>query len=690
MRPAAIIARCLGAVLAAWLGGGSVCAQEVRRVTARGVAVEMRGVGEAAAPAAVQVVEDQLGLAGDSTVSAPLADDLAFFLQVRYFQLGHAEAQVEWTVVGGTIRLTVTEGLRLVVGPITFSGTGSLPTKELAAYLTRPTREREGALVRTLPFVEADLRAGVDLAVRHLQALGYLEAAAAEPVFTPAGAGGAMAVEVVITLGTQSVFGEVTMGGETAAVGADLRAAAAALTGMPFNEVTLETARAAVEGGLQQRGFFAAEVTAVAGVPVLRPAAAGGASLAVTFTVVPGRRHRVQNVQVADGLSRGAARVARSVFSAATAQTYAPEAIDLLHRRALDTGLFSRLEVEPVVAADGVLDLRVSGEGAKPKTLGFYGGYETLLGPILGLEARHVNYLDTGNAIALRAEVRGTGGEGSLLWSDPAIFGSRWALGSGVSWETFTFHDYDRQTAAWRSTLTRRLTRRITADAFTAFTYNMTDTSVLTPEELGPGKYGTGTGGLRLTLDYRDHPLLARDGWLAGLSVEGGAIEGDGAFSFVRSELNAGWYQPLTDRWRFSLGARARVILTTAEVSEFPIDLRIFNGGATSVRSFAERELGPMSADGDTPLGGLASGVVSAEMSWEVLRNLELAAFADTGSLGEDSSTFLSFDDLRYGVGVGLRYRLPVGPLRVDYGVNPDRRDGEAFGALHVTFGFAF
>jgi outer membrane translocation and assembly module TamA len=39
---------------------------------------------------------------------------------------------------------------------------------------------------------------------------------------------------------------------------------------------------------------------------------------------------------------------------------------------------------------------------------------------------------------------------------------------------------------------------------------------------------------------------------------------------------------------------------------------------------------------------------------------------------------------------LGLRYRLPVGPLRVDYGVNPDRRDGEAAGALHVTFGFAF
>lgn len=687
MKPGAAIIRCLAATAAIWLAGG-VSGQEPRRVTARAVTVEMHGVGEAVAAEAVRVVEDQLALAGDATVSPPLADDLAFFVQGRYLQLGHAEAHVEWSVTGGTIVLTVAEGPRLAIGSITFTGAESLPTGEFEAYLTRPTREREGRTMRTLPFVEADVSAGVALVVRHLQAQGFLEATAAEPVLTPAPAGGAMDIVVALTPGPLSVFGEVALTGETAAVGADLRAKATALTSQPFNEVTLEAARAAVTGGLQEKGYFAAEVTVALGEPA--SSAGAGTRVPVSLTVVPGVLYTVQAVEVDAALSRGAARVARSVFSAATAQTYAPDAIDLLHRRALDTGLFSRLEVDPVVTADGVLDLRVSGEETKPKTLGVYGGFESLLGPILGVEARHANYLDTGNAVALRAEFRGTGGEGGLQWTDPAIFGSRWSLGTGLFWETFTFHDYDRQTAAWRSTLTRRLTRRITAEGTAAASYNTMDTSVLTPEELGPAEYTTGSSGLRLTWDYRDHPLLARDGWLAGISAEGGVIDGDDSTSFVRAELNAAWYQPLTDRWRFSIGARARVILTPAEVSEFPIDLRLFNGGANSVRSFAERELGPMSEEGDTPLGGLASGVVSAELSWEVMPNLELAAFADAGSIGEDSSAFFTVDDLRYGVGLGLRYRLPVGPLRVDYGVNPDRREGEALGALHVTFGFAF
>ena len=46
--------------------------------------------------------------------------------------------------------------------------------------------------------------------------------------------------------------------------------------------------------------------------------------------------------------------------------------------------------------------------------------------------------------------------------------------------------------------------------------------------------------------------------------------------------------------------------------------------------------------------------------------------------------------DMRYAIGVGLRYKLPIGPIRLDYGVNPDPRPFEDFGAFHFSFGFAF
>jgi outer membrane translocation and assembly module TamA len=108
------------------------------------------------------------------------------------------------------------------------------------------------------------------------------------------------------------------------------------------------------------------------------------------------------------------------------------------------------------------------------------------------------------------------------------------------------------------------------------------------------------------------------------------------------------------------------------------------------VRSFAEKELGPLSS-GRTPLGGTLMHAANLEFSYEVIDNLEVAVFADAGSLTRSKDNLFAMpDDIRYAYGLGLRYALPVGPLRLDYGFNPSRRTGEAAGALHVTFGFAF
>jgi outer membrane translocation and assembly module TamA len=55
-----------------------------------------------------------------------------------------------------------------------------------------------------------------------------------------------------------------------------------------------------------------------------------------------------------------------------------------------------------------------------------------------------------------------------------------------------------------------------------------------------------------------------------------------------------------------------------------------------------------------------------------------------------DYQDFFSTSDFRSGIGVGLRYRLPIGPIRVDYAVNPDPHDSESRSVLHFTVGMAF
>ena len=134
-----------------------------------------------------------------------------------------------------------------------------------------------------------------------------------------------------------------------------------------------------------------------------------------------------------------------------------------------------------------------------------------------------------------------------------------------------------------------------------------------------------------------------------------------------------------------ALGARVGYIAPILD--DLPIDVRFFNGGGTTVRSFAERQLGPKDSGGN-PLGGDIYTVANVEYTFPITGGLQGAVFVDAGSLKNDDVP--GSDEMRYAVGAGLRYKLPIGPLRIDYGINPNPRAQEDFGAFHFSFGFAF
>ena len=118
---------------------------------------------------------------------------------------------------------------------------------------------------------------------------------------------------------------------------------------------------------------------------------------------------------------------------------------------------------------------------------------------------------------------------------------------------------------------------------------------------------------------------------------------------------------------------------------------RFFNGGAQSVRSFQERSMGFRDPSSGYAIGGEFYSVFNIEYDIPIgsLDGLSVVPFADAGNLLLDSGD-AGLDDMRYAVGLGIRYRTPIGPLRVEYGYNPDWRPGEPQGTFHVGFGFAY
>jgi outer membrane translocation and assembly module TamA len=130
-------------------------------------------------------------------------------------------------------------------------------------------------------------------------------------------------------------------------------------------------------------------------------------------------------------------------------------------------------------------------------------------------------------------------------------------------------------------------------------------------------------------------------------------------------------------------------------IEDLPASERFFAGGDTSIRGFALDTVGTaktISANG-FPRGGNGVVILNGELRVPVWREFGAAVFADGGNVFE-RATDLDLGELRGAVGFGMRYRSPLGPIRLDLGFKLDRR--EIAGRLeprtvwHFSIGQAF
>ncbi len=130
-------------------------------------------------------------------------------------------------------------------------------------------------------------------------------------------------------------------------------------------------------------------------------------------------------------------------------------------------------------------------------------------------------------------------------------------------------------------------------------------------------------------------------------------------------------------------------------VDDLPASERFFAGGDTTIRGFALDRVGApntISPNG-YPTGGNAVVVLNGELRFPVWRDVGAVVFADGGNVFRRVNEF-DISALRGSYGFGMRYKSPVGPIRIDLGFKLDRRVVagvlEKPTAIHFSLGQAF
>jgi outer membrane protein assembly factor BamA len=193
---------------------------------------------------------------------------------------------------------------------------------------------------------------------------------------------------------------------------------------------------------------------------------------------------------------------------------------------------------------------------------------------------------------------------------------------------------------------------------------------------------------LRASFDRQDHFLYPSAGYhlFGEYQIASEWLGGD--VDFQKLEGGLSYHHPLTQSLVLHFGARAGAIVASGDSSEeIPFVERFFLGGENTLRGYREGQASPLDAHGKE-IGAEGYLLTNVELEQRVFTDLSLVLFYDGVSVARDD--VFDESEFLYSIGIGARYRTVVGPIRLEYGHNPDPRKGDPDGTLHFSMGFPF
>lgn len=448
--------------------------------------------------------------------------------------------------------------------------------------------------------------------------------------------------------------------------------------GEPFRQAAWNDAKTATMARLRAEGYPAANwVTTTAKVDAQTNIA--------TLTVVAdsGPLFHMGPVTI-EGLSRYGEDSVRRLSTFATGEPYSEQVLLDYQDRLLKVGLFEGAVIEidpnPATANAAPVLIRVKELPLQAATVG--AGYSANTGPRLTLEHTHRRVFGqpwiAKNKFELGPNLKSWEGE---LTSHP-LEGLYRNLISGSAER---LESADEIRTSWSTRVGRAQdTPHIERLYYAEFTHSRLDTAA--------GVASSNAASLNYNWIWRtvDSVLLPTKGLTLSLQGAAGYAVGrditedgitDGRGPFTRAYGRITWYRPVGS-WYATLRTEGGQVFARDRVG-IPDTLLFRAGGDESVRGYEYRTLGPM-VDG-VVTSGRVLWTGSAEIARPIFANRPAfwwAAFIDAGNSAD------RWSDLHpaIGYGVGLRWRSPVGPLRVDLAYGQEVHKAR----VHMSVGVAF
>ena len=418
----------------------------------------------------------------------------------------------------------------------------------------------------------------------------------------------------------------------------------------------------------------------------------------VTFDVDEGPRVYVERIEIT-GNVRTLDEVIRREFRLAEGDAYNTALIRRSRQRIMNLGFFNQVDIETSEgsAPDRTI-LTVDVSEVPTGELSFGAGVSSAEGVLGDIAIRERNLLGRGQELRLGLTVSESRQEIDLSFTEPYFLDRDVAAGFDIFQRSVDLQDqssFDRETVGFTTRAGYPLAERLRHTvSYSLRNDEVSDVSPSTSRFIREQEGETTTSAVahRLEYDLRDNRIDPTDGYFVRFGQEFAGVGGDA--KFFKHTLTYGHFYSVADGWVLSALARAGHIFGIDD--DVRIVDRFFLGGRR-LRGFEPSGVGPRDSETDDALGGNMFYSLTGELGFPLglpdELNLRGAVFSDVGTLttiDESGPELLDESSLRLSVGVGINFRSPLGPIRLDFARAMIKEDFDRTESFRFSFGTRF
>jgi outer membrane protein insertion porin family len=633
-------------------------------------------------------LKEKVSITAGAIADITLINENAIKLKAYYEEEGYYLAKVV-PVVNKTdenevvVTYQITEGDKVKIKEIRIENNHALPASKIKSIMKTKERGMLSFILGGGFYTKSDIAISLEQIKELYHDNGYLAVSVGEPKIQLIDNQKWMIISIAVSEGDQYKVSGVEITGNKVYDKNTLSKLVKLKEGQIFNRAVLRSDISALSDKYSNTGYAMVSVT-----PDI-PLDKAKKLTKVTYKISEGEKYKMGKIEIS-GNTKTKDKVVRREIRVDEGATFNNSAVKRSHERLMNLDFFETVDMRPKPRpSEKVVDLDVKVKEKQTGTFTIGGGWGSD-GPIAMAEVAQRNLLGAGQYLSLSGQLGTKVRDAAIKFRDPWFLDKELMFGATIYKNIKYYPLFKRDATGFEVSLGKRFWEYYSATvAYNLENAKMYDidsaASIIVKDAAGTRL--TSSVSTIFARDTRNNFMDPSSGQRHVLTATFAGLGGDN--KFVRVVGDTGWYFPVM--WDSTVHLRGRAGVITGIFGErVPLYERFYLGGIDTLRGFAVGMPGPKDPATGQGIGGTSELILNAEYIFPIWKELKVKGivFYDAGKAYDSSETFGA--DLRSTAGAGVRWYSPMGPIRVEYGINLFRRDGEGFGRVEIGFGSAF